>query len=51
MPATEVGIITVDERLHGHSKKPAVFGYGLGFTNANAHVAALSAARDRTVGT
>jgi hypothetical protein len=33
IPATEVGI-TVDERLHGHSKKPAVFRYGLGFTNA-----------------
>ncbi len=33
VPATEVGI-TVDERLHGHSKKPAVFRYGLGFTNA-----------------
>ena len=24
----------VDKRLHGHSKKPAVFRYGLGFTNA-----------------
>ncbi len=33
VPATEVGI-TVDQRLHGHSKKPAVFRYGLGFTNA-----------------
>jgi glycosyltransferase involved in cell wall biosynthesis len=33
VPATEVGI-TVDKRLHGHSKKPAVFRYGLGFTNA-----------------
>jgi hypothetical protein len=26
--------VTVDKRLHGHSKKPAVFRYGLGFTNA-----------------
>jgi hypothetical protein len=33
VPATEVGI-TVDKRLHGHSKKPAVLRYGLGFTNA-----------------
>lgn len=33
IPATEVGI-TVDKRLHGHSKKPAVLRYGLGFTNA-----------------
>jgi hypothetical protein len=31
--ATEVGV-TVDQRLHGHSKKPAVIRYGLGFTNA-----------------
>jgi hypothetical protein len=33
VPAAEVGV-TVDKRLHGHSKKPAVFRYGLGFTNA-----------------
>jgi hypothetical protein len=33
IPATEVGV-TVDQRLHGHSKKPAVIRYGLGFTNA-----------------
>jgi hypothetical protein len=33
IPATEVGV-TVDQRLHGHSKKPAVVRYGLGFTNA-----------------
>ena len=33
VPATEVGV-TVDQRLHGHSKKPAVVRYGLGFANA-----------------
>ncbi len=33
IPATEVAV-TVDRRLHGHSKKPAVLRYGLGFTNA-----------------
>jgi Glycosyl transferase family 2 len=33
VPATEVAV-TVDRRLHGHSKKPAVLRYGLGFTNA-----------------
>jgi Glycosyl transferase family 2 len=33
IPATEVPV-TVDRRLHGHSKKPAVVRYGLGFTNA-----------------
>jgi len=33
VPAMEVGV-TVDKRLHGHSKKPAVLRYGLGFTNA-----------------
>ena len=33
IPAMEVGV-TVDRRMHGHSKKPAVFRYGLGFTNA-----------------
>jgi Glycosyl transferase family 2 len=33
VPATEVAV-TVDQRLHGHSKKPAVVRYGLGFTNA-----------------
>src|SRR4029078_204007 len=33
VPATEVPV-TVDKRLHGHSKKPAVVRYGLGFTNA-----------------
>jgi hypothetical protein len=33
IPATEIGV-TVDRRIHGHSKKPAVLRYGLGFTNA-----------------
>jgi hypothetical protein len=33
IPAKEVPI-TVDQRLHGHSKKPAVFRYGMGFANA-----------------
>jgi hypothetical protein len=33
VPATEIAV-TVDKRLHGHSKKPAVLRYGLGFTNA-----------------
>jgi hypothetical protein len=33
IPATEVPI-TVDQRLHGHSKKPAVIRYGMGFANA-----------------
>jgi hypothetical protein len=33
VPATEVPV-TVVKRLHGHSKKPAVFRYGLGFANA-----------------
>jgi hypothetical protein len=33
VPATEIGV-TVDKRIHGHSKKPAVLRYGLGFTNA-----------------
>ena len=33
VPATEVPI-TVVSRLHGHSKKPAVIRYGIGFTNA-----------------
>ncbi len=33
IPATEIPV-TVDRRLHGHSKKPAVVRYGLGFTNA-----------------
>jgi hypothetical protein len=33
IPAKEVPI-TVQKRLHGHSKKPAVVRYGLGFTNA-----------------
>jgi hypothetical protein len=33
VPATEVPV-TVVSRLHGHSKKPAVLRYGLGFTNA-----------------
>ena len=26
--------VTVNKRLHGHSKKPAVFRYGVGFANA-----------------
>ena len=33
IPAREVPV-TVAERLHGHSKKPAVVRYGLGFANA-----------------
>lgn len=33
VPAKEVAI-TVEQRLHGHSKKPAVFRYGVGFANA-----------------
>ena len=33
IPAKEVPV-TVAARLHGHSKKPAVFRYGLGFANA-----------------
>jgi hypothetical protein len=33
VPAKEVPV-TVVHRLHGHSKKPAVFRYGVGFANA-----------------
>ncbi len=33
IPAKEVPI-TVERRLHGSSKKPAVVRYGLGFANA-----------------
>jgi hypothetical protein len=33
VPAKEVPI-TVEQRLHGHSKKPAVLRYGVGFANA-----------------
>lgn len=33
IPAKEIPI-TVEQRLHGHSKKPAVVRYGLGFANA-----------------
>ncbi|MGE0068312.1 MAG: glycosyltransferase family 2 protein, partial [Solirubrobacterales bacterium] len=33
IPAKEIPI-TVEARLHGHSKKPAVFRYGVGFANA-----------------
>jgi hypothetical protein len=33
IPAKEVPV-TVEERLHGHSKKPAVVRYGVGFANA-----------------
>lgn len=33
IPAKEVPV-TVEARLHGHSKKPAVFRYGVGFANA-----------------
>ena len=33
VPAKEVPV-TVERRLHGHSKKPAVIRYGLGFANA-----------------
>ncbi len=33
IPAREIPI-TVEQRLHGHSKKPAVVRYGVGFANA-----------------
>ncbi|MGD9734542.1 MAG: glycosyltransferase family 2 protein [Solirubrobacterales bacterium] len=33
IPAREIPI-TVEQRLHGHSKKPAVLRYGVGFANA-----------------
>lgn len=33
VPAVEVPV-TVEQRLHGHSKKPAVLRYGVGFANA-----------------
>jgi len=33
IPAKEIPV-TVQKRVHGHSKKPAVVRYGLGFTNA-----------------
>ena len=33
IPAKEIPI-TVEQRLHGHSKKPAAFRYGAGFANA-----------------
>jgi hypothetical protein len=33
VPAKEVPV-TVERRLHGHSKKPAVIRYGIGFANA-----------------
>ena len=33
IPAKEVPV-TVASRMHGHSKKPAVVRYGLGFANA-----------------
>jgi hypothetical protein len=33
IPAREIPV-TVEQRLHGHSKKPAVMRYGLGFANA-----------------
>jgi hypothetical protein len=33
VPAREIPV-TVEQRLHGHSKKPAVFRYGVGFANA-----------------
>jgi hypothetical protein len=33
IPAKEVPV-TVEQRLHGHSKKPAVLRYGVGFANA-----------------
>jgi hypothetical protein len=33
VPAKEIPV-TVEQRLHGHSKKPAVFRYGMGFANA-----------------
>ena len=33
IPAKEIPV-TVEQRLHGHSKKPAAFRYGAGFANA-----------------
>ena len=33
IPAKEIPV-TVQKRLYGHSKKPAVVRYGLGFSNA-----------------
>jgi hypothetical protein len=33
IPAKEIPV-TVQKRLHGHSRKPAVVRYGLGFSNA-----------------
>jgi Glycosyl transferase family 2 len=33
IPAREIPV-TVEQRLHGHSKKPAVIRYGVGFANA-----------------
>jgi hypothetical protein len=33
VPAREIPV-TVEQRLHGHSKKPAVIRYGVGFANA-----------------
>jgi glycosyl transferase family 2 len=33
IPAKEIPV-TVEQRLHGHSKKPAVLRYGVGFANA-----------------
>jgi len=33
IPAREIPV-TVEQRLHGHSKKPAVLRYGVGFANA-----------------
>jgi Glycosyl transferase family 2 len=33
IPAKEIPV-TVEQRLHGHSKKPAVVRYGMGFANA-----------------
>jgi hypothetical protein len=33
VPAREIPV-TVEQRLHGHSKKPAVLRYGVGFANA-----------------
>jgi hypothetical protein len=33
VPAKEIPV-TVEQRLHGHSKKPAVLRYGVGFANA-----------------
>ena len=50
VPAKEIPI-TVEQRLHGHSKKPAVMRYGLGFANAIVRTWLRYAPRQRRVRT